>query len=165
MKILGIDPGIGRAGWGVIEMAHGQWHMVNYGCIETAKGVVIEKRLRQLYEELTTIIKVEKPDAAAVEDLFFSTNAKTAIVVGEARGVILLAAAQYNISVAAYTPLQVKLAVAGHGQADKGQVEKLMMLQLGMKVKPKIDDAADALAIALTHAVSRKIEKLRKDSQ
>ncbi|MDP3941604.1 MAG: crossover junction endodeoxyribonuclease RuvC [bacterium] len=164
MKILGIDPGIGRAGWGVIEMASGKWQVANYGCIETSKDVPTEKRLESLHNELATIIKREKPDAASVEELFFSTNAKTAMVVGEARGVILFTLTSYGLPVATYTPLQVKIAVTGYGHAEKKQVETMMMLQLGMKVRPKIDDASDALAVAFTHALSRKMEKVSAES-
>jgi crossover junction endodeoxyribonuclease RuvC len=110
---------------------------------------------------LVEIINTEKPDAVAVEDLFFSTNAKTAMIVGQARGVILLAAAQQDIPLTAYTPLQVKSAVTGFGHAEKKQVEKMTMLQLQMTKKPKLDDTTDALAIALTHAFSYQLEKAK----
>ncbi|MEN9407077.1 MAG: hypothetical protein RLZZ455_293 [Candidatus Parcubacteria bacterium] len=161
MKILGIDPGIGRAGWGVIEVQSAKYTVRNFGCIETSKDELIEKRLRTLYMALVEIINTEKPDAVAVEDLFFSTNAKTAMIVGQARGVILLAAAQQDIPLTAYTPLQVKSAVTGFGHAEKKQVEKMTMLQLQMTKKPKLDDTTDALAIALTHAFSYQLEKAK----
>ena len=159
MKILGIDPGIGRAGWGIIEMVNGKWVMVNCGCIETSKEMLNEKRLESLYDQLRIIIKHEDPTAAAIEDLFFSTNAKTAIAVGQARGVIILAAVQAGLSIASYAPLAVKLAVAGYGKAEKRDVEKMTMLQLKMTQKPKLDDTTDALAIALTHAFSYQLQK------
>jgi crossover junction endodeoxyribonuclease RuvC len=169
MRILGIDPGIGRAGWGVIEKAtgakgfgQGKWHVVANGCIETSKELVTEERLVRLFEELTGIIKEHAPDTVAIEDLFFATNAKTAMVVGEARGVLVLAVSLQSLPIASYTPLQVKIAVTGYGQAEKKQVEKLLMLQLGMTEKPKLDDASDALAIALTHAVSSRISAARQ---
>lgn len=158
MKILGIDPGIGRAGWGVIEVRSSKCEVRSFGCIETSKDLSTEKRLRTIFEELTAIIKSEKPDVVAVENLFFSTNSKTAMIVGEARGVILLAASMLNLSIATYTPLQVKITVTGYGHAEKKQVEKMTMLQLKMSIKPKLDDTTDALAIALTHAFSYKME-------
>lgn len=165
MKILGIDPGIGRAGWGVIEVQNSKLKVQSYGCIETSKDESTEKRLRTIYEELTAIIKSEKPDVVAVENLFFSTNSKTAMIVGEARGVILLAASMLNLSIATYTPLQVKITVAGYGHAEKKQVEKMTMLQLKMTKKPKLDDTTDALAIALTHAFSYKLKQVKLESR
>ncbi|MBI2442864.1 MAG: crossover junction endodeoxyribonuclease RuvC [Candidatus Levybacteria bacterium] len=156
MKILGIDPGIGRTGWGVIEVQSSKFKVQSYGCIETGKDMKLEERIREVYESVRKIIESEKPDVMAIEELFFNTNAKTALIVGQARGVVLLAAAQAKLPVSVYTPLQVKIAVTGYGRAEKGQVEKMMMVQLGLKEKPKIDDTADALAIALTHAYSYK---------
>jgi len=159
MKILGIDPGIGRAGWGVIEMVNGRWTVIHCGCIETSKEMLNEKRLESLYDQLKVIIAKEAPVAAAIEDLFFSTNAKTAISVGQARGVIILAAVQAGLVISSYAPLAVKLAVAGYGKAEKREVEKMTMLQLRMTKKPKLDDTTDALAIALTHAFSYQLQK------
>lgn len=163
MRILGIDPGIGRTGWGVVQMvplSGSKWQMANCGCIETSKDLPLEKRLESIFEQLTRIIKEEKPDAIAVEELFFNTNAKTALIVGQARGVILLSAAEANLPVAVYTPLQVKIAITGYGRAEKTQVEKMVMRQLHLQAKPKYDDISDALAIALTHAFSRKMRGL-----
>lgn len=172
MKILGIDPGIGRTGWGVVEMANGKparnasqneaggWQMANSGCIETGKEMKLEERIGEVYASVREIIKSEKPDEMAIEELFFNTNAKTALVVGQARGVVLLAASQAKLPISVYTPLQVKIAITGYGRAEKPQVEKMMMTQLGLKIKPKIDDISDALAIALTHAFSYKSPKL-----
>ena len=160
MKILGIDPGIARCGWGVIEkIKNEKLKMKNCGCVETTAGLPVERRLRLIYEELTKIITTHKPDALAIEELFFNTNSKTAFVVGQARGVILLAAAEKNIPVAIYTPLQVKVAVTGYGRADKSQIGRMVKAILKLKEIPKPDDVADALAVALTCAFTSKFKK------
>ena len=160
MKILGIDPGIGRAGWGTIQAQSAKCKAQNYGCIETDQRLSVEERLQQLYEEISRVINDEKPNAFAIEDLFFNTNAKTALVVGQARGVVLLAAAQAGLPISVYTPLQVKIAVTGYGRADKGQVGQMVKTLLKLPSIPKPDDTADALAIALTHAFSHKVNRL-----
>jgi len=157
MKILGIDPGIARTGWGIVEAENAKLKTEHYGCIETFQTKSIEERLQILYEQLSAIIKEEKPNAMAIEELFFNTNAKTALVVGQARGVILLAAAQAKLSIAVYTPLQVKIAVTGYGRAEKSQVGQMVKTLLKLPSVPKPDDTADALAIALTHAFSHKM--------
>ena len=126
MRILGIDPGIGRTGWGVIEAQGAALTVKNYGCIETSVGVPIERRLQTLYEDISRIINEENPNELAIEDLFFNTNAKTALVVGQARGVILLAASRNKLPIGVYTPLQVKIAVTGYGRAQKGQVGQMI---------------------------------------
>jgi crossover junction endodeoxyribonuclease RuvC len=160
VKILGIDPGIGRTGWGVIEVQSSKFKIQNYGCIETSKELPLEKRIESLYDQLSRIIKEEKPDEIAVEELFFNTNVKTALAVGQARGVVLLLASQNTLPLGEYSPMEVKLAITGYGKAEKRQVEQMMMALLKLKVKPKIDDTSDALAVALTHAFSRKLQKL-----
>ncbi len=160
MRILGIDPGIGRTGWGIIEVQGSKLIVQSYGCIETTAGMEMEQRLLSLFEQLTQIIKTEKPDALGIEDLFFNTNAKTALIVGQARGVVLLLAAQHNLSLGVYTPLQVKIAVTGYGRAEKGQVGQMVKTILKLNQIPKPDDTADALAIAITHAFSYKLNKL-----
>lgn len=160
MRILGIDPGIGRTGWGVIDVESQKLKAKNFGCIETPAGMAVEKRLYDLYSELIQIIEVETPEELAIEDLFFNTNAKTALVVGQARGVVLLAAAEKNLPVGVYTPLQVKIAVTGYGRAEKGQVGQMVKTILKLDTIPKPDDTADALAIAVTHAFSHKVKKL-----
>lgn len=157
MIILGIDPGIGRTGWGVVQTNNSKLLPLNYGCIETSAGLSMEKRLGQLFEELTRIIKKEKPEVLAIEDLFFNTNAKTALIVGQARGVVLLCASQHNLGIAVYTPLQVKMALTGYGRADKNQVGHMIKTILKLQSIPKPDDTADALAIAVTHAHSRRM--------
>lgn len=156
MKILGIDPGIGRAGWGVIEFERGAVRGESFGCIETSLKTAPEKRLQEVFEAVSRIINEYKPNALAIEDLFFNSNAKTALVVGQARGVVLLAASQNNIPVSVYTPLQVKMAVTGYGRAEKGQVAKMVKTLLKLTSIPKLDDTTDALAIALTHAYMSK---------
>jgi len=161
MRILGIDPGIGRLGWGVITITNYELRITNYGCIETASTLSVEKRLLQIYETLTEIIEKEKPEAMAVEELFFNTNAKTAMVVGQARGVVLLLGAQHNLSIGIYTPLQVKIAVTGFGRAEKAQVGQMVKVLLKLPAIPKPDDTADALAVAITHAFSYKVNKLK----
>ena len=158
MKIVGIDPGIGRTGWGIIEVRNGKLDVGSYGCIETEKNGEIGKRLHRLYQEVASIIAKEEPDVMAIEDLFFNTNAKTALTVGQARGVVLLAAAQRNLPISVYTPLQVKIAVSGYGRADKGQVGQMVKTLLKLPSIPKPDDTADALAIAITHAFSYKMK-------
>ena len=159
MRIIGLDPGIGRTGWGIIEVQSSKFKVQSYGCIETPPNSQLETRLIELYEKLTAILKEEKLDAFAIEELFFNTNAKTAMIVGQARGVALLAAAQHNLPVAVYTPLQVKIAVTGYGRAEKKQVGQMVKTLLHLDSIPKPDDTADALAIALTHAFSYKMKK------
>jgi crossover junction endodeoxyribonuclease RuvC len=161
MRILGIDPGIGRTGWGVIAVEKGKFTAINYGCVETPTGMSVEKRLHQLYEAISRIITEEKPNALGIEELFINTNLKTALVVGQARGVILLAAAQHKLAIGAYTPLQVKIAVTGYGRAEKSQVGQMVKTILKLPSIPKPDDTADALAIALTHAFSYKVNKVK----
>lgn len=156
MKILGIDPGIGRMGWGIIEPQGQSFTVHGYGCVETEPNSDIPGRLYAIYDEVCRIIDEYKPDALSIEDLFFAKNAKTAFSVGQARGVILLAASQKNLQITVYTPLQVKSAVTGYGKADKKQVAQMVKLQLKMKEIPKLDDVSDALAVALTLAVTKK---------
>jgi len=152
MRIIGIDPGIGRTGWGIIEVQNQKFKTLDYGCIETPANSPTPNRLSQIYNQLTSILKEHSPQALAIEELFFNTNAKTALIVGQARGVILLAAAQKNIPIAIYTPLQVKIAITGYGRADKSQIGQMVKVLLKLTSIPKPDDTSDALAIALTHA-------------
>lgn len=157
MRILGIDPGFGRTGWALIEKEGGRQKSLSYGCLETSSAIAFSKRLREVFGKVGELIDQYQPEAMAIEELFFNTNAKTAFLVGQARGVIILAAAEKNLPVVSYTPLEVKMAVAGYGQANKGQVAQMVKRLLALKEIPKPDDAADALAIALTHAFSRGI--------
>lgn len=157
MKILGIDPGIGRVGWGVVEPQHSSSFVVHgYGCIETQPNSDIPGRLFAIYDEVSRIIDEYNPQVLAIEDLFFAKNVKTAFSVGQARGVILLAGSQKNLKISVFTPLQVKNAVTGYGKADKKQVGQMVKLLLHLKEVPKPDDTADALAIAITEAVTKQ---------
>jgi crossover junction endodeoxyribonuclease RuvC len=159
MRILGIDPGIGRTGWGSVTVIKGKLEVLGFGCIETLPQQNVEQRLVELYSQIMTILKAETPDAFAIEELFFNTNAKTAMVVGQARGVVLLAAAQQEVPVTIYTPLQVKIAITGYGRAEKRQVGEMVKILLQLESVPKPDDTSDALAIAITHAFSYKMKQ------
>lgn len=158
MRILGIDPGIGRTGWGIVDVQNTKLQVQKFGCIETLPNSDLEKRLLTLHEQITAILHKEEPDTLAIEELFFNTNAKTAMIVGQARGVVLLTAAQKGIPISIYTPLQVKIAVTGYGRAEKKQVGQMVKTLLGLESIPKPDDTADALAIAITHAFSYKMK-------
>lgn len=160
MLILGVDPGIARTGWGILEGRNSKLEARNYGCIESSPSLSIERRLQKLHIELTSIIKKEKPEVLVIEELFFNTNAKTAFVVGQARGVVMLCAAENDIELAVYTPLQVKTAVTGYGRAEKQQVGKMVKILLKLSEIPKPDDITDALALCLTHAFSRKLSSI-----
>src|SRR5664279_1890954 len=159
MRIVGIDPGIGRTGWGVIEVQGATLTVQKFGCLETTPNSETAERLKLIYAFIQHLVEEFKPDALAIEDLFFNTNAKTALVVGQARGVVLLCAAQNNIPISVYTPLQVKIAVTGYGRAEKNQVGQMVKILLHLSNIPKPDDITDALAIALTHAFSMKYPK------
>ena len=154
MIILGIDPGYAIVGYGAIEYARGKFRVIGYGAITTEAGLPVETRLEMIHDELKNIISRYHPDEIAVEELFFNSNHTTAITVAEARGVILLTAKQAGINIFEYTPLQVKSAVVGYGKADKKQVIALTNSILGLEKGPKLDDTADALAIAVCHAHS-----------
>jgi crossover junction endodeoxyribonuclease RuvC len=154
---LGIDPGTAIMGSGLVASDGRALHAIDYGAVTTSSDLPPEERLRRLHERLCEIIVVHRPDAMAVEDLFFSTNARTAIAVGQARGVALLAAAQAGLRVHAYTPLQVKGAVAGYGRAGKEQVQLMAATLLALRAVPRPDDAADALAVAICHAHSARL--------
>lgn len=158
MRILGIDPGIGRTGWGIILNEKGEMRVEKYGCIETEAKTEMGQRLVELSEKVEDLIKKFKPDAVGIEDLFFNTNTKTAFVVGQARGVIMLAVAKKKLPLAVYTPLQVKIAVTGYGRAEKKQVAQMVKILLKLDSIPKLDDTTDALAIAITHAFSYKLK-------
>lgn len=159
MRIIGIDPGFGRTGWGVIEAHTTKCTVISYGCIETFKEQTVEERLLILYKRLSEILDEVKPDAFAIEELFFNKNVTTALTVGQARGVAFLAAVQRNIPISVYKPQEIKIAVTGYGKADKKQVGHMVKTMLHLKEIPKPDDTADALAIAITHAFSYKSAK------
>ncbi|MBQ0126238.1 MAG: crossover junction endodeoxyribonuclease RuvC [Clostridiales bacterium] len=152
MRILGIDPGLAIIGYGVLDYEKGKFKLVAMGAIETPAGIDTEERLNIIYDDLRDVIDEYRPSEVAIEELFFNTNQKTAIGVAEARGVILLACKKAGLVIAEYTPLQVKQSVVGYGRAEKKQVMELTRIILGMDEKIKLDDTADALAIAVCHA-------------
>lgn len=167
MKILGIDPGTATTGYGVIEVNKEFYTPLKYGLIETDKNFDAGKRLNIIYYELNKIIKLCQPDVFAIEKVFFATNAKTAIRVGQAQGVMLLSAASVNIPVFEYSPMTIKKLVAGHGRAAKEDVQKSVQKYLGKNIRSKkgekthFDNAADALAVALCHLFSSKENDFR----
>jgi crossover junction endodeoxyribonuclease RuvC len=159
--VLGIDPGTATTGFGVVtEDAAGDAQLVRYGAILTQAGTPMPERLLTLYRELTVLLTETKPDAVAVEELFFSRNVTTAIAVGQARGVALLAAARAGAPVYEYKPAQVKQALVGYGGADKAQMQEMVRLMLGLTEIPRPDDAADAVAIAICHLHSARLMRL-----
>jgi len=150
VKILGIDPGSGTIGFGLIERSS-RPKMLDAGIIQTTIGEETARRLLELYESLDELLIEFKPDVAAVEKLFFAQNVTTAMNVSQARGVILLVLAKNGVPIYEYTPLQIKMAMTGYGRATKAQIQEMVRVQLQLKKKPSPDDAADALAVALTH--------------
>ena len=152
MRILGIDPGYAIVGVGVIEYTHGRFQVVGYGAVTTQANTNFTVRLKTIYDEVSLLIAKYQPQAMAIEKLYFNDNQKTAIDVAQARGVILLAAANAGVPIYEYTPLQVKLAVVGYGRAEKRQMQEMTRSLLRLKSVPKPDDTADALAIAICHA-------------
>ena len=151
MVIFGIDPGYAIVGWGCVRYERGRFVPLDFGAVLTPAGMDFSRRLELIYDELTALLAAKKPDALAVEKLYFKNNQKTAIDVAEARGVILLAAKKSGIPLYEYTPLQVKSAVTGFGRAEKPQVMEMTRRLLGLREVPKPDDTADALAIAICH--------------
>ena len=151
MRILGIDPGYAILGYGVLDKIGNKFVTVAYGSITTDSKMEMPERLVALYDGLTGIIQTYKPDEASIEELFFNNNAKTAILVGEARGVAVLACAKQGLKISEYTPLQIKQALVGYGRADKKQVQAMVKAILNLEAVPKPDDTADALAAAICH--------------
>ena len=152
MVILGIDPGVATVGFGIISEKGGIPKPKRYGVISTPAGMRLALRLKQINEDVSELIKAFKPDAIAVEELFFNTNQKTAVAVAHGRAAIILAGEEHGIPMFEYTPLQVKKAIAGYGRASKKQVMEMVKRLLSLDKIPKPDDAADALAIAICHA-------------
>jgi crossover junction endodeoxyribonuclease RuvC len=147
--ILGIDPGTAALGYGIIERTAGRLRRVDHGCLETSPDLSLPERLVAIHRLVSDLIELHTPDLVGVERLFFSRNAQTAFAVGQARGVVLLAAGQHAVTVREATPNEVKSAVAGHGAADKEQVKRMVAIVLGLPEPPEPDDAADALAVAI----------------
>lgn len=156
MRILGIDPGTGILGFGVIEMDRGQAKLVDAGVIRTPVKEDDAVRLETIFDELTDIIASTTPDIMAVEKLFFAQNVTTAMTVAQARGVVLLAGKQAGLSIFEYTPLQIKQALTGYGRAEKKQIQEMVRVILKLKDVPKPDDCADALAAAITHSMTMR---------
>ena len=151
MTVLGIDPGYALMGWGVVESEGSRMRLVNYGCVETKAGVPMQTRLRTLQLSVRDLLRIYHPDDVAFEELFFARNVTTALMVGAARGAAIIAAAEYTENLYEYTPMQIKQAVTGDGRADKRQIQQMVKLLLKMDDIPRPDDAADAIACAITH--------------
>lgn len=164
MRILGIDPGYAIVGWGVIDFAHNKYLPVSFGAVTTDAKVDFNRRLEIIYDEMSSILDEFKVDSVAIEKLYFTSNQKTAIMVAEARGVILLACKKHSVPIFEYTPLQVKNAVTGYGKANKNQMMEMTRKLLHLKEVPKPDDTADALAMAIchSHTASSNIHALLK---
>lgn len=154
MRILGIDPGTGILGFGVIDVEKGKAQLVDAGVIRTPVKEDDAVRLQIIFEEITDIIAATKPQQMAVEKLFFAQNVTTAMTVAQARGVVLLAGKQAGLEISEYTPLQIKQAVTGYGRAEKKQIQEMVRVILKLKTVPKPDDCADALAAAITHSMT-----------
>ncbi len=153
MRIIGIDPGTGILGFGVIEVIKGKLRLIDAGVITTPAHTPHDVRLEDIYDSLTDIIAETKPDVMSIEKLFFAQNVTTAMTVAQARGVAMLAGRKSGLPISEYTPLQIKQTVTGYGKADKKQVQEMVRLQLGLSEVPKPDDCADALAAAITYSL------------
>ena len=159
--VLGIDPGTATTGYGLVRnRADGSLESVAYGTIQTPAGVAAHKRLSLLFHQINEILLLHRPDSCAVEKLFFQRNISTAIAVGQARGVLMLAISEAGLDMAEYTPNEIKQAVAGYGSAGKKQVQEMVRILLALQENPKPDDAADALAIAITHLNTQRYGEL-----
>lgn len=157
MRILGIDPGTGILGFGVIDVDKQKMRLVEAGVIKTPAHTPHEERLEEIFDGLQEIIASTQPDQFSIEKLFFSRNITTAMTVAEARGVAILTAKKAALPIAEYTPMQIKQTLTGYGKADKKQVQEMVRMQLGLKEVPKPDDCADALAAAITHALMSRV--------
>lgn len=157
MRIIGIDPGTGILGFGVIDVTKTQTKLVDAGVITTPAHTPHDERLEDIYDSLTEIIAQTKPDVMSIEKLFFAQNVTTAMTVAQARGVAMLAGRKGSLTIAEYTPLQIKQTLTGYGKADKKQVQEMVRIQLGLKDVPKPDDCADALAAAITHSLMTRL--------
>jgi len=166
MLAIGIDPGTAITGYGLVrELADGSLEMVDYGVIQTSAGQAMPDRLVLLYQELKQIILLHEPQSGAVEKLFFARNVRTALSVGQARGIALLALAESGVSIAEYSPNEIKQAVAGYGGAEKMQVQMMVQALLDLEQIPQPDDAADALAVAICHLHSARMRALEDQAE
>ena len=163
MLAVGIDPGTAITGYGLVRDDQDELSLVTYGVIETPAGIPLHERLLLLYQELTEVLVLHCPQSGAVEKLFFQRNVRTAMSVGQARGVAMLALAQAGLPVAEYSPMEVKQAVAGYGGADKNQVQQMVRALLNLEDIPRPDDAADALAVAICHLHSARFRQMIAD--
>ena len=162
MRILGIDPGLGTMGWGVIETDGVKHRLIQYGAVLTQPGQPLPQRLRAIFKGVSQLMETFQPEDVAFEELFFSKNITTGMAVSAARGVALVAVAEKTDNLFEYTPMQIKQAITGYGKADKHQIQMMVRLILGMEETPRPDDAADALAVAITHANSMRAGQLFK---
>ncbi|MEM7116551.1 MAG: crossover junction endodeoxyribonuclease RuvC [Chloroflexota bacterium] len=160
MRILGLDPGTGRTGYGIIDVDDGHLTAVTYGVISTKAKTPMPQRLQEIYQAVTDLISEYQPDTAGIEELFFGRNVTTAVTVGQARGVLILALANANLSIGEYSPPKIKDAVTGYGKADKAQVQLMIRNLLDLEETPRPDDAADGLAVAITHYHYHRFESL-----
>ena len=163
MRVLGIDPGTAITGYGLVEEVRGDLKLVAFGVIRTPADQPLPRRLQLIYHAVSDLAEEWEPEAAAVEELFFSRNVRTAMSVGQARGVALLALADAGLDVAEYTPLVIKQAVTGYGNADKAQMQEMVRLLLELAEVPRPDDAADALAVAICHLHSARLAALSEE--
>ena len=164
MLVLGIDPGTAITGFGLVREAGAGLALVDYGVITTPSGQPLPQRLQTIYQGLGSVIRQHQPETAAVEELFFSRNVRTALSVGHARGVALLALADAGLRVFEYKPLEVKQAIAGYGGADKQQVQEMVRMLLSLDQIPQPDDAADAVAVAICHVHAARMSALLEDA-
>ncbi len=164
MIILGVDPGTAITGYGLVKSDGDDLALIDYGAITTPSDWLMPRRLQHIHAELTARIAAHQPTDAVVEKLFFSKNVRTALSVGQARGVALLAAAQAGVTIHEYTPLQIKQAIVGYGRADKNQIQQMVKMLLRLDVVPQPDDAADALAVAICHAHSARFQGVIGDA-
>ncbi len=160
MRVLGVDPGTAITGWGVVESEGQDLIGVAYGVITTPAGMLLPQRLQIIYRDLTRVVEQWQPETAAIEELFFSRNAKTALAVGHGRGAAMLALVNANVPISEYKPLEVKQAITGYGGADKHQIQQMVKLLLSLDDIPRPDDAADALAVAICHLHSARLRLL-----
>lgn len=160
MRVVGVDPGTAITGWGVVESEGQDLIGVAYGVITTPAGMLLPQRLQIIYRDLTRVVEQWQPETAAIEELFFSRNAKTALAVGHGRGAAMLALVNANVPISEYKPLEVKQAITGYGGADKHQIQQMVKLLLSLDDIPRPDDAADALAVAICHLHSARLRLL-----
>lgn len=163
MIILGVDPGLATTGYGLVEHKGNRFKLLDFGAIRTGSDLPFNLRLQTIFRDLSGIIREYNPQVMAVEELFFNRNVKTALMVGQARGVILLAGSEAGLRVFEYTPLQVKQAVVGYGRAKKEQVQEMVRVLLNLREIPSPKDAADALAVCICHGHSRKVTDRLKE--